>query len=127
MTPMIDVVFLLIIFFLVSSHLARQEVQMTLPLPDAQSGTQVVDSKLPRVVVNISAGGQIRMAGRQLTLDQFQRRLVERRSKHGQDLEVRIRSDRNVLYRNINPVMRSCAEAGIWNVTFAVFRSGEGR
>ena len=32
MTPMIDVVFLLIIFFLVSSHLAKQEVQMPLPL-----------------------------------------------------------------------------------------------
>ena len=99
---------------------------MKLPLPDAQSGTQVRDPTLPRVVVNILAGGQIRMAGRQLTLDQFQRRLVERRSKHGQDLEVRIRSDRGVLYRNINPVMRRCAEAGIWNVTFAVYRTGEG-
>ena len=126
MTPMIDVVFLLIIFFLVSSHLARQEVQMKLPLPDAQSGTQVRDPTLPRVVVNILAGGQIRMTGRQLTLDQFQRRLVERRSKYGQDLEVRIRSDRGVPYRNINPVMRRCAEAGIWNVTFAVYRTGEG-
>ena len=33
MTPMIDVVFLLIIFFLVSSHLAQQEVQLDLDLP----------------------------------------------------------------------------------------------
>jgi biopolymer transport protein ExbD len=67
------------------------------------------------------------MAGRQLTLDQLKAQLAERLSESGQDLEVRIRSDRNVLYRNINPVMRSCAEVGIWNVTFAVFRSGEGR
>jgi len=126
MTPMIDVVFLLIIFFLVSSHLAKQEVQMQLPLPDARSGTQAEDSQLPRLVVNISAGGQIRMAGRQLTLEQFQERLVKRREKYGQDLEVRIRSDRSVPYRNINPVMRRCAETGIWNVTFAVYRPGEG-
>jgi len=126
MTPMIDVVFLLIIFFLVSSHLAKQEVQMQLPLPDARSGTQAEDSELPRLVVNISAGGQIRMAGRQLTLEQFQERLVKRREKYGQDLEVRIRSDRGVPYRNINPVMRRCAETGIWNVTFAVYRPGEG-
>ena len=123
---MIDVVFLLIIFFLVSSHLAKQEVQMQLPLPDARSGTQAEDSQLPRLVVNISAGGQIRMAGRQLTLEQFQERLVKRREKYGQDLEVRIRSDRSVPYRNINPVMRRCAETGIWNVTFAVYRPGEG-
>ncbi|MDP7205669.1 MAG: biopolymer transporter ExbD [Pirellulaceae bacterium] len=127
MTPMIDVVFLLIIFFLVSSHLAKQEVQMQLPLPDARSGTQAEDSQLPRLVVNISAGGQIRMAGRQLTLEQFQERLVKRREKYGQDLEVRIRSDRGVPYRNINPVMRRCAETGIWNVTFAVYRPGEER
>ena len=38
MTPMIDVVFLLIIFFLVSSHLAKQEVHLELPLPAADSG-----------------------------------------------------------------------------------------
>ena len=76
--------------------------------------------------VNISAGGQIRMAGRQLTLEQFQERLVKRREKYGQVLEVRIRSDRSVPYRNINPVMRRCAETGIWNVTFAVYRPGEG-
>ncbi|MBT6848587.1 MAG: biopolymer transporter ExbD, partial [Planctomycetaceae bacterium] len=41
MTPMIDVVFLLIIFFLVSSHLARQETQLELDLPEASSGEQV--------------------------------------------------------------------------------------
>ncbi len=38
MTPMIDVVFLLIIFFLVSTHLAKQEAQLELPLPVAESG-----------------------------------------------------------------------------------------
>ena len=127
MTPMIDVVFLLIIFFLVSSHLAKQEVHMNLPLPDAQSGIQAENSKLPRVVVNISLEGALRMAGRQLTLEQFQQQLLERRMKSGKDLEVRIRSDRGVPYRNISPVMQRCAEAGIWNVTFAVYRPGEAR
>ena len=38
MTPMIDVVFQLLIFFLVASHLARQEVQLQLDLPDAGTG-----------------------------------------------------------------------------------------
>jgi len=127
MTPMIDVVFLLIIFFLVSSHLAKQEVHMNLPLPDAQSGIQAENSKLPRVVVNISSEGALRMAGRQLTLEQFQQQLLERRMKSGKDLEVRIRSDRGVPYRNISPVMQRCAEVGIWNVTFAVYRPGEAR
>ncbi|NLE37816.1 MAG: biopolymer transporter ExbD, partial [Pirellulaceae bacterium] len=54
MTPMIDVVFLLIIFFLVSSHLARQEVQLELDLPAAVSGRQADEKEgVRRVVVNI--------------------------------------------------------------------------
>ena len=40
MTPMIDVVFLLIIFFLVSSNLAQQEVHLEIDLPDAASGNR---------------------------------------------------------------------------------------
>ena len=45
----------------------------------------------------------------------------------GQDLEVRIRSDRTVPYARVEPVMLSCAKAGIWNVTFAVYRPEDAR
>ena len=38
------------------------------------------------------------------------------------DQEVRIRSDRSVPYRFVEPVMIACARAGAWNVTFAVIR-----
>ena len=50
LTPLIDVVFLLIIFFLVSSHLAKQEGQLELPLPEAESGSQLTDDGSPRAV-----------------------------------------------------------------------------
>jgi len=53
MTPMIDVVFLLIIFFLVSSHLARQETQLELDLPEAASGQRAQEDDVRRVVVNV--------------------------------------------------------------------------
>ena len=53
MTPMIDVVFLLIIFFLVSSHLARQEVQLDLDLPRAASGLRTPQDEARRIVVNV--------------------------------------------------------------------------
>ncbi|NIL99222.1 MAG: hypothetical protein GTO62_19500, partial [Planctomycetales bacterium] len=53
MTPMIDVVFLLIIFFLVSSHLARQEVQAQLDLPPARTGVDLPPAADPRVTINV--------------------------------------------------------------------------
>ena len=53
MTPMIDVVFLLIIFFLVSSHLAKQETQIELALPTAVSASDDDFEDKPRLTINI--------------------------------------------------------------------------
>ena len=126
MTPMIDVVFLLIIFFLVSSHLARQETQLELDLPEASSGEQVEVSTAPRVVINVTEFGEFMLAGRQVTAEQLQQQLRNRIRKEGRELEVRIRSDRNIALAKVRPIMLACAKVGIWNVTFAVYQAVEG-
>ena len=127
MTPMIDIVFLLIIFFLVSSHLARQETQLELDLPEAATGEPTQEDQVRRVVVNvlpearpegrIQVGGQTISAGQLDELVRYERSQAERQKEV---LEVRIRSDRHVPYRVIEPIMLACARAGVWNVTFAV-------
>jgi len=124
MTPMIDVVFLLIIFFLVSSHLARQEVQLELDLPEAGTGQRGEEDETRRVVVNVlpeeKPGGRIMVGGRLLAADALTDLIgYESRKSDGQ-LEVRIRSDRKVPYQVVEPVMIACARAGVWKVTFAV-------
>ena len=119
LTPLIDVVFLLIIFFLVSSHLARQESQLPLPLPDATSG-QEIDRTGERVVVNVLADGSLMLAGRQVDADELQQRLVFEKNKRAGDLEVRIRGDRNVPFRAVQPILLSVSKSGIRNVTFSV-------
>ena len=127
MTPMIDVVFQLIIFFLVSSHLAKQEVQLKLPLPTAQTGLQEKPSEKPRLTVNVLADGTMLLAGRQVTAEELRARLVERQKDLGKDVEVRIRGDRSTAYKHVEPVMLSCYRAGIWNVSYSVFRKEDVR
>lgn len=127
MTPMIDVVFLLIIFFLVSSHLARQEAQMPLELPLADSGSEPVPSERPRVTVNVTAEGSLLLAGRTVTSAELVRRLAEQRGQEGDDLELRIRSDRTVAYQHVEPILLSAVRAGVWNVTFSVYRTEDVR
>lgn len=122
MTPIIDVVFLLIIFFLVSSHLAKQEAQLELPLPVADSGKTPVESTSPRVTINVLADGSLTLAGRSASVDELKQRLVQRIEQDGLDLEVRIRTDQAVAYRDFEPIMLACAEAGVWNVNIAVHR-----
>lgn len=122
MTPMIDVVFQLIIFFLVSSHLAKQEVHIKLPLPSAESGEKATDEEKPHLTINVLADGTLHLAGRAISPVELQARLLERRQDLGEDVEVRIRSDRTVPYRHVEPIMLACARAGVWNVTYAVYR-----
>jgi biopolymer transport protein ExbD len=126
MTPMIDVVFLLIIFFLVSSHLARQETQLELDLPQASSGEQAAATTAPLVVINVTEFGEFMLAGRQVTAEQLQQQLRNRIRKVGPGLEVRIRSDRNIAFAKVRPIMLACAKVGIWNVSFAVYQAVEG-
>lgn len=125
MTPMIDVVFLLIIFFLVSSHLAKQEVQAELDLPVAETGTKSQETETPRVTINIGAQDDdyaVRLGARPVTPQELRTRLARERETSGIDLEIRIRSDRSIPYRVIEPILLTCAQLGIWNVKFAVVR-----
>jgi biopolymer transport protein ExbD len=130
MTPMIDVTFQLIIFFLLSSHLAQQETQAEVELPTASSGRQPTDDARPRLIVNVEADGSVMLGSTPTTAQEMSGRLRIERDKLGPDMEVRIRADRLVPYAAIEPILLACAEAGIWNVTFAVHErveSGESR
>lgn len=131
MTPMIDVVFLLIIFFLVSSHLVRQETQLALEeldLPEAASGQRIEEDQIRRVVVNVlpdgESGGRIMVGGRRIQSWELDG-LIGYGSKAGRQMEVRIRADRTVPYRVVEPLMIACARAGVWKVTFAVVGKSE--
>jgi biopolymer transport protein ExbD len=121
---MIDVVFLLIVFFLVSSHLASREVQVDLQLPDAASGRRPFARPADRITINVLAGGQIVLAGTPVGKDELARRLAFEATRTGPDLEVGVRSDRRVPYRIIESILVACARAGIWNVGFAVRAEG---
>ena len=122
MTPMIDVVFLLIIFFLVSSHLARQESQMELELPTASSGEDDVDLETPRLTINVKLDGSLWLAGRPIARERLQETFAQARAKEGENVEVRIRGSRSAPYSTVEPIMLACARARIWNVTYAVYR-----
>ena len=122
MTPMIDVVFQLIIFFLVSSHLAKQEAHLKLPLPEARSGLADKPSEKPRLSVNVLVDGTLLFGGRQVTADELRSQLAERKSDKGEEVEVRIRGDRGTPYKHVEPVMLACTRAGIWNVSYSVFQ-----
>lgn len=125
MTPMIDVVFLLIIFFLVSSHLARQETQVEVDLPDAASGDRPEEEDVRRLIVNVISENEILMGSQPIEPARLETLLGHENQRSAEStnprpLEVRIRTDRTVPYRAVEPILLACARSGIWNVKFAV-------
>jgi|SRR6056297_400254 len=123
MTPMIDVVFLLIIFFLVSSHLARQETQVPLELPSAATFREETDWE-HRLTINVLADGRWMIAGTEMTEAGLRGRLRAHQARHGEAAPVRIRTDETVPYQRVEPLLRISASEGLWNAAFAVREGG---
>ena len=121
MTPMIDVTFLLIIFFLVSSHLAKQEKNMPLDLPLSRTGLpEGLDRQRATTTVQVLADGAYLLAGNPVTLPVLQRAIAARHAETPGGLRLRIRTDRAVPYANIAGLLKACTQAGIVDVVFAV-------
>ncbi len=109
MTPMIDVVFLLIIFFLVSSHLAHQESTLPVSLPIAASADDDPNSSQPRITLTVTDDGLMHMGGQLVGLEQLPQRLAKAIESYGGDVEVRVRASRDLPYQQVEPVMVRCA------------------
>jgi len=109
MTPMIDVVFLLIIFFLVSSHLARRETRFPVSLSRAAS-SQPNNPTTAAVVITVDQNQQIRLGSRVVQVDQFGSLLDPAQP-------VRLRVDRRLTYATVEPVLRRLTRAGIDDVS----------
>ena len=121
MTPMIDVVFLLIIFFLVAGHLARREARIELALPAAASGEQETP-QAAMLTISVMASGQIRWADHVLDEALLAASFHDHFNRYGADAAVRIRGDRKVPYRYVSQVLSAAADAGISNVSVATTR-----
>jgi biopolymer transport protein ExbD len=120
MTSMIDVVFLLIIFFLVSSNLIQQEVSIDVDLPVAEKVDKVVDSSQKKITINIPNSGTIYLGATNVNLTELKTALKKQYADWGKETELRIRTNKNVPYHEIESILIAAAETGIWNVSFVV-------
>lgn len=120
LTPLIDIVFLLIIFFLAASHLAQSETAQAVELPEASP--QEDEEQLPkRMVITITSTEQLFVAGNEISLPQLEALILRAKEDAGDEpIEVQIRSDRQVPYRVVEPVLLACVQAGITKVNFAI-------
>lgn len=118
MTPMIDVVFELIIFFVVTLTEAQRKDE-TILLEDGRFGEALTPENLPptHMQIDVNAKGRISMGDHTLTPDEVQRRVADKFKRIG-EFPVLIRADFQTPHRDVAKVMNACTAAGIWKISF---------
>ncbi len=111
MTPLIDMVFLLLIFFLVATTFHQTEREMQIALPNATFAGPI-STALREIIINVDADGNIIVNGRILDPQDLQR-LVEETVAANPDQKVTVRGDRDTPYANIVRVLDICKGSGI--------------
>ena len=114
LAPMIDVVFLLLIFFMVATTFSRQEKEMDLDLPAAESG-EVAAQEKEEIVVNVANDGVLRIKG-EIVDNERMRVIFARAAANDPETPVTIRGDRASELQFVTDVMDACRVSGLSNV-----------
>ena len=117
LAPLVDVLLLLLIFFLLTWNAARNENELDVKVPKA-SAAKEKSAPVGDVVVNVKADGNVVVNRRTLStaeLTDLLKSLVALNTEQA----VIIRGDESGAYKNIIGVLNICTEAGITNVAFA--------
>lgn len=121
MTSMIDIVFLLIIFFMAVSQISKN-YQRQVELPVVLKGGQKVESEF---TVNVSADRTLRIGAKELTMSQLieeVRKEIGRRGIRPSQLVVRLRFDRNQDSSSMNELELQLGQIGITEIQLSVIQ-----
>jgi biopolymer transport protein ExbD len=112
MTPMIDVVFNLLIFFMVVSQFANEERDLKVRLPDG-SAAMPLTAKPTEVFINIDEQGRFLVRGQEVSPQGLARLLAQAAENNPTTQSAIIRADKRVPWDYVATAMRLCNEAGI--------------
>jgi len=111
MTPMIDIVFNLLIFFLIASNFYQEDRQLPVALPFASSG-ESISSMLREMVVSVDAEGKMFLGTRPVDSGELGQSIRSAVAANTQQ-KVTVRGDRRTAYANVVSVLDICKSAGI--------------
>jgi biopolymer transport protein ExbD len=118
LTSMLDVLFLLIIFFMAGTKFAEMERKIALRVPQVSDHGALTAAPEKRIV-NIYQDGQITLDRQSVTLDELRARLSAARGQY-KDLGVLVRGDATSAFQNVAQVLNACKQAGINELAISV-------
>jgi biopolymer transport protein ExbD len=117
LTPLIDVVFLLLIFFLVASRFAEEDRQLEVALPQASEARPLLDQ--PRdFVINIDEQGRYFVNETVMTLEEVDQALRQAIANNPLTQSVNIRADKRVHFQYVLQILNLCKRYDVKSYTF---------
>ncbi len=111
LTPMIDMVFLLLIFFLVATTFHQTEREIEIALPEAAAATPI-SVALREIVINVDGDGALIVSGRAVTPDELLT-MIRDAVRANPKQKVSVRGDRNTAYANVARALDICKAGGV--------------
>jgi len=121
MAPMIDMVFLLLVFFMCASRLSQLQT-VELEIPDATKA--VVPKERPdRVVVNVTSAGDVLVGMQAVADDNELRDVIKQYKESTPDIKVYLRADKDSEHKHVRKIMAVMGELGIDDFIFGAFKT----
>lgn len=114
---MIDVVFLLLIFFIATMQFSQSEKEIDVSVPVAEEGADAHQT-VGEIIINVRESGEVVVDKTVMTQPQLYAKLSRIAAVH-KNQAIRIRGDGKVEYQSIVEVIDVCQKAGIPNISFA--------
>ena len=124
LTPMIDIVFLLVIFFMVGTKFSEVEQQLELTVPEVSDEASVAPT-VKRHVVAVFKDGTVSLDGELMDMQQLEAQL-KREQQAGDTVNVVIRGDAEGAFQNVASVLSVCRKAGVSDLGVSVRLASSG-
>jgi biopolymer transport protein ExbD len=120
LAPMIDMTFLLLIFFMVTTKITKEQKKLDIALPVA-AAAQTPDDFSGREIINLDEQGRVYVGDRMLSEKEL-KAYMKQRLIDFPPLRIYIRADARTQAKEIKKMMKMCAEAGAIEVIFGSYR-----
>ena len=120
MAPLIDIIFLILVFFMVTSVYANLESEVDITLPTANSAIQGERTQ-GEIFINVREDGTIIVNERTMDVPELQG-VLQRVAEYFPGGSVIIRADAGVSHGRVMAVLYSCRQSDIQNISFAAIK-----
>lgn len=121
MAPMIDMVFLLLVFFMCVSSLAQADKSIEVELPESME-SQVPEDLANRGRVSVKADGSIYLGARKVSPKELETGVSDALRQEPR-LRIQVRADRTTRFKHLQTVLKICAEAGAVDVIYSTHQT----